>query len=68
MTEKIGKFFSNYGGFIIGIIVGIIVVAFGIIDAILTIAVIVGFGLLGAYIQKNKNKVKEVLKNLIEKW
>ena len=58
----------NYGGFIIGIIVGIIVVAFGIIDAILTIAVIVGFGLLGAYIQKNKNKVKEVLKNLIEKW
>ncbi len=68
MTEKIGKFFLNYGGFIIGIIVGIIVVAFGIIDAILTIAVIVGFGLLGAYIQKNKNKVKEVLKNLIEKW
>ncbi len=68
MAEKIGKFFSNYGGFIIGIIVGIIVVAFGIIDAILTIAVIVGFGLLGAYIQKNKNKVKEVLKNLIEKW
>ena len=68
MTEKIGKFFSHYGGFIIGIIVGIIVVAFGIIDAILTIAVIVGFGLLGAYIQKNKNKVKEVLKNLIEKW
>lgn len=68
MTEKIGNFFSNYGGFIIGIIVGIIVVAFGIIDVILTIAVIIGFGLLGAYIQKNKNKVKEVLKKLIEKW
>ncbi len=68
MTEKIGKFFSNYGGFILGVLVGILVVAFRIIDAIVTIAVVVGFGLLGAYIQKNKSVVKEKLKSLIEKW
>ncbi len=68
MTEKIGKFFSNYGGFILGVLVGILLVALKVIDAIVTIAVIIGFGLLGAYIQKNKNVVKEKLKNLIEKW
>lgn len=68
MSEKIGKFFSNYGGFIIGVLIGIIVVAFGIIDVIVGIAIVVGFGLLGSYIQKNKSKVKEKLKNLIEKW
>lgn len=68
MSEKIGKFFSNYGGFIIGILVGILVVAFGIIDAIVVVAIVIGCGLLGAYIQKNKNVVKEKLKNLIEKW
>ena len=30
MTEKIGKFFSNYGGFILGVLFGILVVAFRI--------------------------------------
>ena len=68
MTEEIKEFFSKYGGFILGIIIGAIVVALGIVDFIVAVAVIVGFGYLGMYVQRNKSKIKVTLKNLIEKW
>ena len=68
MSGKIETFIKDFGGFILGALVGIFVIWLGIIDAIVAILVVLAFGLLGAYIQKNKVKVKEVLKNLIEKW
>lgn len=68
MNNKIAEFFERFGGFIIGAIVGILVILCNIIDIIVPILIVIAFGLLGAYIQKNKLKVKEVLKNLIEKW
>lgn len=68
MSEKIQMFLKNFGGFIIGSIIGIIVILCGIIDLIEAILVVLLFGWLGTYIQRNKSKVKEMLKNLIEKW
>ncbi len=68
MSEKVGDFFRNFGGFIIGAIVGLIFVWCKIIDIIVSIAVVLGCGFLGAYVHRNKSKVKEVLKNLIERW
>lgn len=68
MTEKISDFFKDFGGFITGILIGAIVVLCNIIDIIVTIAVVLGFGFLGAYVQKNKSSVKEKLKKQIDKW
>ena len=68
MGEKIENFFKEFGGFIFGSIFGIILILLNVIDFIIAILVVLMFGFLGAYIQKNKAKVKEVLKNLIEKW
>lgn len=68
MNGKISDFFGRFGGFLIGIIIGIIVLFCNIIDIIVSILVVLAFGFLGLYIQKNKSRVKEILKNLIEKW
>lgn len=68
MGGKIESFIKDFGGFIIGSLIGILVICLNIIDTIVAILVVLAFGFLGSYIQKNKVKVKEVLKNLIEKW
>lgn len=68
MGGKIEAFIKDFGGFIIGSLVGIFIICLGIIDAIIAVLVVLAFGFLGSYVQKNKVKVKEVLKNLIEKW
>ena len=68
MGEKIERFFKEFGGFIVGSIFGIILILLKVIDFIVAVLVVLVFGFLGAYIQKNKAKVKEILKNLIEKW
>lgn len=68
MGGKIENFIKDFGGFILGSLIGILVIWLNIIDAIVAILVVLVFGFLGSYIQKNKMKVKEVLKNLIEKW
>ena len=68
MGETIERFFKEFGGFIVGSIFGIILILLKVIDFIVAVLVVLIFGFLGAYIQKNKAKVKEILKNLIEKW
>ena len=68
MSEKVVEFFKKYIGFIIGVLVGIILLSCGLVNFIIWIGIIIGFGYLGMYIQNNKIKVKETLKNLIEKW
>lgn len=68
MAEQLKEFWNSCGGFIIGAVFGLILILCGIANFLVTIGIIVGFGLLGTYIQKNKSSVKKVLKNLIEKW
>ena len=62
------KFFLEHRGAIIGGLIAIIIACTGLVRVLVAIAIIV-FGIwLGNYIQKNKNKVKEKLKNLIDKF
>lgn len=68
MSEKFVEFMKKYIGFMIGVIIGIIVVACGLGRFMLMLGLVLGFGFLGMYIQKNKSSVKVALKNLIEKW
>ena len=66
--NKIALFIEKYGGVIIGILIGIIVLSFNALYELFKFILVVGVcGWLGNYVHKNKTKVKEVLKNLIDK-
>ena len=67
MDNKLVEFLKNNLGFIIGLIIGCIVVILKIGYVFLNIAIMISFGLLGAYVQRNKPKVKSTLKNIIDK-
>lgn len=60
-------FFSRNLGFIIGLVIGIIIVICGIGYVFVNLAIMLGFAFLGAFVQKNKSRVKETLKNIIDK-
>ena len=46
---------------------GVIVVICKFTYFFVNLAVMIGFGFLGMYVQRNKSKVKETLKNIIDK-
>ena len=53
----------------LSVIIGILITMIpNAVNFIMTIIIVFVFGWFGHYIQRNKLKVKEVLKNLIEKW
>ena len=69
MSGKIEAFLRDFGGFLFGAIIGILITMIpNAVNFIMTIIIVFVFGWFGHYIQRNKLKVKEVLKNLIEKW
>lgn len=68
MFEKMGNFIEKHAGFIIGALVGLLVVILKWTSAIINIIIIVFLGYAGKYIQGNKDVVKGKIKNLIEKW
>ena len=57
----------EYIGAIVGIVVGIVFVVFGLWYPVLIIGIIVAFAFLGNYAQKNKAELKEKIKNFIDK-
>ena len=61
------EFIGRNLGFIIGLIIGVIVVICEFTYFFVNLAVMIGFGFLGMYVQRNKSKVKETLKNIIDK-
>ena len=61
------EFLKKNLGFIIGLVIGIILVICGLAYFVLNLAVMIGFGLIGRYIQNNKDKVKVTLKAWIDK-
>jgi uncharacterized membrane protein len=66
--EKLGEFLSKFAGLIIGALVGVILIATELKDAILNLIIIVACAYLGKYIQQNGKDLKMKIKNLIEKW
>lgn len=66
--NKLAMFIEKFGGTIIGILIGIIILSFGALYEIFKFILVVGIcGWFGNYIHKNKTRVKEYLKNLIDK-
>ncbi len=65
--DNFKEFFANYGGIVIGIIVAILLMLTRLYIIIIGIIVIVACAYAGNYIQKNKDEVKEKLKNFIDK-
>lgn len=62
------KFLLDYKGAIIGGLIAIIIACTGLVRILVVFAIIV-FGIwVGNYVQRNKEKVKEKLKNLIDKF
>lgn len=66
--EKLGEFLSKFAGLIIGALVGIILIATELKNAVLNLIIIVACAYLGKYIQQNGKDLKSKIKNLIEKW
>ena len=65
--EKILQFIMDYKYPIIGFLIAVVLIATGIYEWIIPIALIC-FGIYGGlYFQKNKDDVKEKIKNLIDK-
>lgn len=67
MDNKFVEFFKNNLGFLIGLLVGIIIVIGKVTYVIVNLAIMIGCAILGMYIQKNKQSVKTTLKNIIDK-
>lgn len=65
--NKFSEYLKNNLGFVVGVIIGILAIVFKITDFIINIIIVLAFGFLCEYIQKNKSKVKTTLKNLIDK-
>ncbi len=68
MLEKVGKFIEKHAGFIIGALIGLLLVVLKWTTFIINVIIIVFLGYAGKYVQGNKDVVKEKIKNLIEKW
>ena len=62
------EFTDRYLGMIIGIVIALLLIAFKLVDIFVYIAVIIGAGWLGRYVQTNKEVVKEKLKGFIDKF
>ena len=66
--NKITVFIENYGGLIIGLLIGIVFFLVPVLYNFFKFVLVVGVcGWAGNYFQKNKLKVKEFLKNLVDK-
>ena len=66
--DEFKKFCMKYKGAILGAFIAIILVFTGILDAIIVLGIIVLGMILGNYVQRNKEIVKEKLKNFIDKF
>lgn len=66
--EDFKNFCMKYKGAILGAFIAIILVFTGILDVLIVLAIIVLGMILGNYVQRNKEIVKEKLKNFIDKF
>lgn len=66
--EEFKNLCMKYKGAILGAFIAIILIFTGILDIIVALGIIVLGMILGNYVQRNKEFVKEKLKNLIDKF
>lgn len=65
--EGFKNFWNQYKGAIIGIVVAILILCTKLYDLIIGCVVIILGAMFGSYVQKNKDIVKEKLKNFIDR-
>lgn len=65
--EGFKNFWNQYKGAIIGIVVAILILYTKLYDLIIGCVVIILGAMVGSYVQKNKDIVKEKLKNFIDR-
>ena len=66
--NNVKEFLIRYKGAIIGAAIAILVICTGLFRLLAIFAVILAGVFVGNYVQKNKSKVKEVLKEFIDKF
>ena len=66
--EKIKNFCIKYFGAIIGTAVSIVFLALGIYKILFAALIIISGAIIGNYIQKNGEFVKEKIKSIVERW
>ncbi len=66
--EKFRDFLIEYRGAIIGAIVAIILLIFHIYKFLVGCLIIVAGIVIGNYVQRNKEHVKEKLQKLLDRW
>lgn len=66
--DEFKNFCMKYKGAILGALIAIILVFTGILDALIVIGIVILGMILGNYVQRNKEIVKEKLKNFIDKF
>lgn len=65
--EGLKKFWNDYKGAIIGVVLAIIILETKLYMLIISIILIVMGAILGNYVQQNKYEVKEKIKNFIDR-
>ena len=65
--DDVKKFWNQYKGAIIGIIIAIVLLATRLYDVIIGILLILAGAIIGNYVQQNKDDVKAKLKKFIDK-
>lgn len=66
--EDFKNFLVKYRGAIIGGIIAIILLIFRIYEFLIGCVVIVAGILIGNYVQQNKEKVKDKIRKIVDKW
>ena len=66
--DEFKNFCMKYKGAILGALIAIVLVFTGILDALIIIGIVILGMILGNYVQRNKEIVKEKLKNFIDKF
>lgn len=66
--EDFKNFLIKYRGAIIGGIIAIILLIFKIYEFLIGCVIIVAGMLVGNYVQQNKDKVKDKIRKIVDKW
>lgn len=66
--EKFRDFLAKYKGAIIGAVLALIAIFLRIHEILIGCIIVVAGALFGNYVQQNKEKVKDTIRRVVDKW